>query len=300
MDTIKSYDYEKREGKYFVGCKKTKKLDFNTAFAFWCSNLLERCINVFKWKGLPFPQHEIEKILAFVGFCGVTKIKNSSNAFDCVYGSMTGVTQYPDIFTSFIWSTPIASGSFVINETGVVINASSLRLRTIDTVQYYAIMLTNIDLTLQSLGINLRATSLIKGNTDKQIKAIQSWYNALEDGKTIAVLDDISYKSFEGDDGIKILANEFKNNNSLLDVQELRNNILKDFYRDIGINSVEEKRERLIDAEVETGFNRVLFNISDMLDQRKKACTTISEMFNTEVSVEVNPEIVAPAQQQAS
>lgn len=274
------------------------KLTSRDTLAFWRRNLKERCINVFIWEGLPFPQHEIEKNLCVFGFTGITHISNSDNKFDCVKGSMTGVTNYDDIFTTYVWVTPLQSGMFTIDKEGVVINATSLRSKTIDIVNYYAILLTQIDLTLQSYAINLRATAMLVADDNKKIESINAWYKAVEDGRTLAVLDSSSAETFvEADAGIRILANELKSTTTINDIQVLRSNLLKDFYNDIGINTVNEKRERLISAEIDTGFNRVLFNVSDMLKQRQIACDKINALFNANVSVMLNPEIVAPAQE---
>lgn len=270
---------------------RKKKLNFNKLYRSWHGALLERTMNIFKWNGLPMPQKEIEILLTYVGFCGFTRFKKSKE-LGAVNGSMTGVTNYPDEFTRFVYATPLESGIKTIGGDLILINNNQIRMPTIFIVQNYATLLAHTDLSLQTALINYRATDLVKATNQQQVEDINKWYNAMENGKTMAVLDSQNFESLMGDEGLKVFSLSQSVHVTLDAYYQVRENLLKSFYSEIGINSMRDKRERVVEAELDTNLNRILFNVDDMLDCRKTACEEINKIFGTKVSVELNREIV--------
>lgn len=267
-----------------------RKLSFKKAYTAWRNTLVERVINIFEWKNLPFKQKEIEILLTFVGFCGVTKSKKAE--LMAVYGSMSGVTNYPDQFTTFTYATPLESGLKQIDKDIVVIDNNQIRLPLIDIINSYATLLAHTDLSLQAILINSRATGLITAKSQAQVDSIASWYSSLENGKTLAVLDGKSFESLMDDEGIKVVPMNYPSAMTIDSYYQIRENLLKSFYSEIGINSMRDKRERVVEAELDTNLNRILFNIDDMLKSRKEACDKINSIFGTNISVDYNEEIV--------
>ena len=267
-----------------------RKLSFKKAYTAWRNTLVERVINIFEWKNLPFKQKEIEILLTFVGFCGITKSKKSE--LMAVYGSMSGVTNYPDQFTTFTYATPLESGIKQIDKDIVVIDNNQIRLPLIDIINSYATLLAHTDLSLQAILINSRATGLVTAKTQAQVDSIASWYSSLENGKTLAVRDGKRFESLMDDEGIKVVPMNYPSAMTIDSYYQIRENLLKSFYSEIGINSMRDKRERVVEAELDTNLNRILFNIDDMLKSRKDACTKINSIFGTNISVEYNEEIV--------
>ena len=267
-----------------------RKLSFKKAYTAWRNTLTERVVNIFEWKGLPFPQKEIEILLTFVGFCGITKSKKSE--LMAVYGSMSGVTNYPDQFTTFTYATPLESGMRTIDKDIVVIDNNQIRLPLIDVINSYATLLAHTDLSLQAILINSRATGLITAKTQAQVDSIASWYSSLENGKTLAVLDGKSFESLMDDEGIKVVPMNYPSAMTIDSYYQIRENLLKSFYSEIGVNSMRDKRERVVEAELDTNLNRILFNIDDMLKSRKEACEKINSIFGTNISVDYNEEII--------
>lgn len=268
-----------------------KKLTFKKAYKFWHGLLSERIMNIFKWNNLPFPQKEIELLLTFVGFTGFLKFKKAGE-LGVAYGSMTGVTNYPDIYTKFVFATPKESGVRVIDKDVVIIDNNQIRMPTGIVVDTYATLLAHADLSLQAILINSRATGLVKAKTQQQVDSIAKWYNALANGKTLAILDERDLNSLVGDKGIEMFPMTYPSNMSIDAYYQIRENLLKSFYSEIGINSMRDKRERVVEAELDTNLNRILFNVDDMLNSRQEACEQINKMWGSNISVEFNQEIV--------
>lgn len=268
-----------------------KRLTFKKAYGFWYGSLFERTMNIFKWNNLDFPQKEIEVLLTLRGFCGFTRFKKSK-VLGAVYGSMSGVTNYPDIFTNFMYATPLESGLKKIGENIVVIDNNQIRMPTNFVIDIYASLLAHADLSLQAILINSRATGLTKARTQQQVEDINQWYNALANGKTLAILDAQDLNNLLNDKGIEVFPMSYPSNMSIDAYYQIRENLLKSFYSEIGINSMRDKRERVVEAELDTNLNRILFNVDDMLNCRQNACKEINKMFGTNISVEFNQEIV--------
>lgn len=267
-----------------------KKLTFKKAYKSWFSTLLERTMNIFEWDGLPMPQKEIEILLTYVGFCGFTRFKKSKE-LGAVNGSMTGVTNYPDIFTRFVYATPLESGIRTIGENLILIENNQIRMPTWHIINTYATLLAHVDLSLQAILINSRATGLVKAKTQQQVDDIAKWYNSLANGKTLAILDDENLSQLINDKGIEVFSMSYPASMTPDQYYQIRENLLKSFYSEIGINSNRDKRERVVEAELDTNLNRILFNVQDMLKCRESACDQINEIFNTKVSVKLNMEI---------
>lgn len=276
---------------------KTKKLNFKNAYFYWANTLSERLINVFEWNGLNFKQREIEILLNYIGYCGVLKFPKAKE-MGVTFGSMSGVTNYPDEFTTWTWATPLESGMNTINKNCVIINNNQTRFPTFQTVEIYATLLAHVDLSLQAILINSRCSSLAKASTQEQVDAMADWYNALTNGRTIAILDKSNFDNLIGEEGIKILGSTIPANLKIDDYYQIRENLLKSFYSEIGINSNRDKRERVVTAELDTNLNRILFNIDDMLKERKAACEQINSIFRTNWSVKLNEEISIQTKQE--
>lgn len=280
-------DYMK-DLKLDIGSKS--KLTYQKAFKSWQSILTERVINVFRWNNLNFPQREIEILLILVGFCGFTKFKKSKD-LGAVYGSMSGVTNYPDIFTTFTYATPLESGMKKIDSELVVINNNEIRMPSLVVINNYAHLLAHADLSLQALLINCRSGGIIKASTQKQVDSVNNWYNSLYNGKSVSVLDDSSLDSFIDTKSMDFLQTTTNSRVDVNDYYLIRENLLKSFYSDMGIAGTREKKAHLLNDEIYTDINRVIFNVNDMLHERQQAVEKINEIFNTNISVEFNDEI---------
>lgn len=280
-------DYMK-DLKFDIGSKS--KLTYQKAFKNWQNILTERVINVFRWNNLNFPQREIEILLILVGFCGFTKFKKSKD-LGAVYGSMSGVTNYPDIFTTFTYATPLESGMKKIDSELVVINNNEIRMPSLVVINNYAHLLSHADLSLQALLINCRSGGIIKASTQKQVDSVNNWYNSLYNGKSVSVLDDSSLDSFIDTKSMDFLQTTTNSRVDINDYYLIRENLLKSFYSDMGIAGTREKKAHLLNDEIYTDINRVIFNVNDMLHERQQAVEKINEIFNTNISVEFNTEI---------
>ena len=95
------------------------------------------------------------------------------------------------------------------------------------------------------------------------------------------------------DDGFtdaKNIAPTMSGSLGVMDCIDARNELLRMFYADIGVRFTKDKKERMIESEVSSDNQMLLFNISDMLHQREKASEEINKLFGLNTSVKLSKE----------
>lgn len=249
-----------------------------------CNLLFEKCVRIFKWNGAPknLPQREIEKYLIALGFCGFVNDKK------CGYmvsnGGMSVPSQYDDVFKKFTYSRPTAKGGTVtIGEDCVIIRNTSMMNSLSGLIRRTASQLAHADITLRASLVNYRANEVLSAEDDATAESINAYYSSLYEGNLKAIVDSGLIN------GVKNLSSS-KSYADLLKLTDVKNEIMRSFFAEIGIRQKSDKRERLVTEEVESDSMMLLFNIHDMLEQRKKACEEINKIFGLNVSVELSEE----------
>ena len=265
--------------------KKTEKdiLKLDYSFKYWSDMLFEKCMRIFSWTGLPFPQKEIENRLLIDGFCGF--LKDSKAGFMVATGGMYGVTQYYDEFTMFKWSAPAVANtkSCTIGKDCIIINNNQLRNPILPMVLRYASLLAHADISLKCALINTRETNTYASNDENTAENIIKYYERLYNGESASILDESLI------DSVKNISNR-ESTTAIKECLSARTDLLSNFFKEIGVKSANDKKERMIESEVDSNNQLLLFNISDMLAERKKACEEINRIFGTNITVELSDE----------
>lgn len=266
-------------------------------FTCWQEFFFNRVMRLFVWNGLPFPQRELEIPLV----CnGINYIAWNVNIKDYVTGSgsLYGVTRYPDVYTSVVYAMPsengiVISGNPTIGKDAIAVYNTSTTLSFTHFVNRYASLMTHADLTLKSALVNYRATDILVGGEDSLNDSLTAYYNKRYNGTLSAIIDDSMLMSM-GDSGLRNVGTGHSNP-SLREIVDTQNEILRGFYRDIGVRWTKDKRAQVGESEVESDSSLLLFNISDMLACRQDACAefnkVLSKFANIEISVKLAPEI---------
>lgn len=246
--------------------------------------LFEKCVRIFKWNEVPknLPQREIEKYVIALGFCGFVNDKK------CGYmvsnGGMSVPTQYDDVFRKFTYARPTAYGGTVtIGKDCVIIRNTSMMNSLSGLIKRTASQLAHADITLRASLVNYRANEVLSADDDATAESINAYYDSLYEGKLKAILDSGLIN------GVKNLSSS-KSYADLLKLTDVKNEIMRSFFAEIGIRQKSDKRERLVTEEVESDSMMLLFNIHDMLEQRQNACEEINKIFGLNMSVELSEE----------
>lgn len=267
--------------------------DVKAGYKYWFSKLLNVCLSIFEYDGLPasLPQREVELQLQLNGNC-VIFLKNGELITTNVSGyDMDKYYQH----TKGTYAQPvIGSGNLVFDSyNNVRIFNCSLQDNILDLpidnslrtfISRYARRLADVESTSNIYTVNNRATNYPVAKTDKVKDSIIKFFNQLSLGKKEVVCDD---KIIEG-----FVVAPMPHTGSADDIikwEDARDKILEQFYRDIGVKFRNNKRAQMSDEEVEADEQVLLISLDDMLKCRKEGLAKLNEKFGTNVTVKINP-----------
>lgn len=252
----------------------------------WYNELMRYDINLFAWRGIPCTQNTIETYYIRKGVVGSTNHVKYGNII--VTGGLTGVTNYPLEFSKMVYATPLTDGIIRINKTGVIGYANSNRTPDTDCIESYAHILTHIDLSIQAVLINMRATNAFLTSNQAQRETVKKWLEDITDGVINFVGDSINLKSLQEENNITTLPTFTPTSTILSELYNLKQNTLRDFFAERGFVTDKAKAERLVSAEVSVNSFRVMFSVSDMLEQRQDFCERANALLKVKYSVQYN------------
>lgn len=258
---------------------------YNALYAYWREQLFERTMRLFVWSdtGEVEPK-EIEQRLIIAGHCGVTRLPREKE-LTVMFGSFYTPTKYYDEWKNYTVRCPIYAGTRTIGKNVAIISNNAERNAVLPLIHHYAQLLAHAEVTFIDVLINARDNGGIPiVNTERQKQAVLEYQGKKFNGQYGAIADPgalgVTYTQ-----SVDIKSNLFK------ELFETRNNILKEFYSDIGIKAAFEKNSNTIDAEVRSNDSLLLLNIKDMVDYRKRGCEAVNDLYGTNWSVKVSDEI---------
>ena len=263
-------------------------------YRYWTNELFERLMRVFVWedtynlengKIVGIDPKQIESRLILKGFCVITKLKPSDKELTAFFASLYGPTKYYDEWKQTTIHCPIYSGQRTLDDDAVLINNTPIRTPTYMHVHHYATLLAHAEVTLVDMLIDARDNGGVPiASTQKQFESIRAYQNKRFIGKYGVVTD-------MGGLGVDYAGSDRKTSQSIMDVLEARNKLVRSFYSDIGVRSAFEKKSNVNSLEIDGNDSVLEFNISTMLRQRELACDKVNEIFGTNWSVHVAEEI---------
>ena len=252
-------------------------------YQYWYRMLLNKCINIFKYENLPtkIPQHELELRLLLYGFSGIFSVEKYG-LVTC-QGSLSGVGIYSDEFPFFTYANPILkSKTLKIDEDCIIIKNSSLYQNLGDTIRRYARMLSDVESSIYT--VNTRVTSWSVAENQQVAESLKNAYNKMRLGDMDIVSDTPIINGFHTVDIGK------DTNQTLTELIMCRENLLRSFFREIGVKFAIDKKERMITDEVTAENQLLTINLTDMLKCRKEGIAKVNEMFRTNIKVDISDE----------
>lgn len=266
------------------GVRKEEYLDLNYFYSFYRGQLFERLMQLFVYKGwMPYPQRELEKRLLRSGI--VAEVADPICGLMATYGSLSGVTEYYDMFKFVTYGNPVAKGgTLTIGKNAVVCYNNSTMLSVNAFIDRYASLLAHIDLSIRCAAINLRAQDILISGNEATRDTLDAWYSKLYNGSTSAILDK---KFFNMNESVVNLAHSGATT-PLTELLSSHTEIMRAFYRDIGVRFTKDKKSNMIVDEVTSDEQLLLFNIDDMLQCRRDFCEEHNRVFGARFD-ELNP-----------
>lgn len=247
---------------------------------------------VFKWNNLPNNINEkwIEKFLYIDGKCMF--FKHDTLGFmiaKCTdFGNLNTYEEPTEIMPILTNNTDIdISGSYVIGENCVLLRNNDDMLPTSTTMRLYAYKLTQIDRTID-ININAQKTPILVKCSEKQRLTLQNVYKQYDENMPVI----FGSKDLDMSE-ISVLNTTAPIVFDKLEIQ--KHNVWNECMSFLGINNAnQDKRERLVDDEVEANNEQIEMFAHVFLKARKKACEEINKLFRTNISVSFrSPEEIA-------
>lgn len=262
--------------------------------------LTELSANRFKWIGLPkeIPVRFVEMNMfrsAFQLFYHdgridkyvVARAARSGNIdmYDDPVSWNTAARNYPNVEVSALKSLPIKNTSFVIGQ-GVPIWANYMRVPDMDIVMTYSYRLAILDRTIEINSENARQNKVIPTTRRLQMTHSNIAREVANGNNTIEVKASLADLEF-------IKAIDLAIDSHLLDsLQTLRAKTWSECMGLLGIdNANQEKKERLVEAEVGANDDQSSLMRYVNLNARREACEKINRIYGLNVWVDYNTEI---------
>lgn len=240
-------------------------------------------INIFEWKGLEeispsLTSEIIEETLFDKGSCLFFKDSNLGYmALPVAPANQLNVYRKPTKFR--------AIGNNYTKEydvdNSVLIKNNTLKKATFDIVDYYTSKLADIELT-KDLHRNAHKMPLVLECTEDTVLTAKNIFKKIHSNEPVIFKN---RTRGEGEVGVNVLnANVTYINDKLEDdYHNYEARILTALGLD---NYVEDKKERVQSAEVESQQEYIISSFRASLNERKKACEAINKMFGLNLSVD--------------
>lgn len=257
----------------------------NATYSFYYNWLKLICLNVFRWENLPksvdvryleltlferglacyFYEDKLEKMLCLP--------VNLTGRFG-LYGVPIDYTAYSSAISY--------SNSDLHENNSVLIWNNYLKTSGELTVQLFAEKLTNIDRTID-VNVNEQKTPIYVECSEQQRLTMLNQIQQYDRNEPYIWLD--------ADKNGRGTTNVYKSDLPYVadKLETLKHSVFNDFLSAIGVeNSNEDKKERLVSAEVQSGYGLVEVDRNIFLSTRQQAVEKINQMFPQENPVKVS------------
>lgn len=254
---------------------------------FFKDRLTLKVINMFTYDGFPedlnlfaYKQQILE------GAVGIYKHNKYGmvNATISLYG--TGPYTEWGVKPKFNPTNTLATGDYTIGDTAEVIYADSKHVGLMPLIDKYARLLADSMCTLDKTLHIMREPNLFNTVDDKSARSLKAALTANELGQTEIVLG----KDIMNEISTIEQSSYAIGTNYLTEQVMTYNSILNMFLREIGVPSVDEKKERLSDEEVDQSNMMLETYINDSLRTQQECWDIVNNMFGYNVTIKLSPE----------
>lgn len=246
-------------------------------------NTLIKTQSMFFYSGLPetLPPCELENILQRRGYAFVTEYNNNLYAFGGGFGGELNEYYKP---TKITVANPFFNLSKIydIDKDGVLFKNDYLCRGLLPIVGKYAVLLTDVGISLNTVAILTRLNMLISASDDKTKESAEIFIEKILNGDLSVIAENAFLK------GVNVQSITQNNNVNISQLIELTQYYKANLLNEIGLNSnFNMKRERLTENEILLNSDELLPFVENMLTERKKAVEKLNKKYGLNVSVDL-------------
>lgn len=257
--------------------KQLNNLTF-THYYYW---LMQMARSLFEYDGLPegIKGEWIEKFLYYEGECVFFKDKKLGQMITkCTdYG---GYNNYDEPVKLKAYGTNYPGATLINGENAVLIKNNSERIPTSKAIKLFAWRLADITRTID-VNVSAQKTPIIIRCSEKQKNTLKNMFQQYNDNEIKIMVD----KSLDPTSEIfEVLKTDAPIVFDKLQLQ--KHAIWNEIMTYMGVNNAnQDKKERLVDDEVQANNEQVECSANVMLQARKQAVKEINKMFGTNIKV---------------
>ena len=169
-----------------------------------------------------------------------------------------------------------------------------------DIITKYAAELKEIDTSIKSAARNSRLAYALVATNDKSARTLQAIREKIINGDDV-IIDEKIMRDKVNPDSLPWYQfdRDLKNNYILGDLLDARRTTLVDFYREIGVRMLDDKKERMLTAEVDAGNEETFIRSEVWIETLKESCDKVNAMFGLNIVPKLNrPDIPGGGEEQ--
>ena len=268
----------------------------NFSMEYWTRSLYQRLTALINIKGLPEGSEKqyawdidaLKYALFFLGYIGVFESKKYGVVPQP--GTIAGYgLQYQP--TGFIVNTPYFQFA---RQLRIGVECELIKLTpdytgVFDIITKYAAELKEIDTSIRSAARGSRFAYALIADSDKSARTMKAIREKIINGDDVIIDEKVIRNKTDADQlPWYQFDRDLKQNYILGELLEARRNTLVDFYREIGVRMLDDKKERMITGEVAAGNAETFIRSEVWAEALKTSIAKVNAMFGTQLQMEIN------------
>lgn len=268
--------------------------DVSSGYDFWFYKLLNYCLGIYKYTGLPksLPGREILMNLIMTGHAVIFQNKSELVTtktvlydFDMYYRPTKATYGNVRIFSRQLRLGEDAEVVYLNHIEGNVLTNQAVDSGLRSFILRYARQLADIESTANIYAVNMRLQSFPVASDDITREQVENFYKKIALGEKAVIMDNMILEMFRNVE----VANRITND-TLNDILIARDKVLANFFQDIGIKyRQEQKKAQLTEDEVEADEQILVIDVEQMREVQQEGFDRVNDMFGTDIRVQINP-----------
>lgn len=242
---------------------------------------LAKTLSMFDYTGLPdtIPEKELERILQENGYAFIYQWDNDIIAFN---GSLSGDVDYYNNQTEInITNNKTRKNKTVPLNEGVLILNDDYKLGILKLINKYNTLINENEISIVMANFNNRVQKILSASDDNTKESAKQYLDKVIAGE-LAIIGESPFL-----EDLKVQGSSVSNAQSFSDMIELNQYFKASLLNELGIQAnTNNKKERLINAEVEQNKELLYPLVNNMYNNRIEAVQAINDKFGLNVSVE--------------
>lgn len=171
-----------------------------------------------------------------------------------------------------------------------------------DIITKYAAELKEIDTSIKASARNSRLAYAMIATNDKTARTLHAIREKIINGDDV-IIDEKIMKDRINPDALPWYQfdRDLKANYILNDLLDARRKTLVDFYREIGVRMLDDKKERMNTLEVDAGNAETFIRSEVWIETLKESCDKVNELFGTNIIPVINrPDMPEPQEERTT